>query len=458
MLKVQRRHQSPCTREEWDQRTCAGKGAKCPLLIIGTLNGNRVRLSTARFLPPEQSRDFEAARALALEWERTGLVARQAEYAPVVAPAPHTPEAEEDCRGLTVEKAVSAFTADSRDRGNSDATLQKKATIFERRTARDPKNRENLIASKTTSLLRYCDQKGIRFLTELDLNAVRDWRATWNVNSLVRQKRQGQVIGFFWFCERAGWLPRNYASDITRGLGRIQVKVTQTGYFQPHEYKAVIDATHIYSDRPRIDKHNSVMIGGERIRTLTELMRWTGLRIRDAVTLERNRLAHDASSGMWSVMVYQKKTGDPVYCPIPPDVAAALCTLPASQKGNTNEQYFFWTGSGLPKTVVSNWQRSYVKLFKLAELKDPSGQPKRCHPHMFRDTFAVESLLSGMRLEEVSTILGHSSVRITEKHYMPWVRARQTSLNQSVMQSWAKQGKVPASKSTVIHMRRSGVA
>src|SRR5205823_8413185 len=116
-----------------------------------------------------------------------------------------------------------------------------------------------------------------------------------------------QVLGFLWFCERAGWLPRNYASDITRGLGRIQVKATQTGYFQPDEYKAVIDATYLYSDRPSIDKHNSLTIGGERIRALTELMRWTGLRIRDAVTLEKNRLDHDSHSALWSIMVYQKK-------------------------------------------------------------------------------------------------------------------------------------------------------
>jgi integrase len=185
-------------------------------------------------------------------------------------------------------------------------------------------------------------------------------------------------------------------------------------------------------------------------------MRWTGLRIRDAVTLERNRLSRDPATGIWSVMVYQKKTGDPVYCPIPPDVAEALLTVPASQKGNTNETYFFWTGAGLPKTIVSNWQRSYGKLFRLAALKEPGGQPKRCHPHMFRDTFAVESLLAGMRLEEVSTILGHSSVRITERHYMPWVRARQESLNQSVMASWTKQGKVAPAKTQLVRMRLSG--
>jgi integrase len=202
----------------------------------------------------------------------------------------------------------------------------------------------------------------------------------------------------------------------------------------------------VYSDRPTVDKHNGFVLGGDRIRALTELMRWTGLRIRDAVTLERNRLSYDPENEMWNIMVYQKKTGDPVYCPIPPHVKDLLLDVPASQKGNTNERYFFWTGNGNPKTVVSNWQRSYGKLFKVAALKGADGMAKRCHPHMLRDTFAVEALLSGMRLEEVSTILGHSSVRVTEKHYMPWVRARQASLNQSVKQSWLKQGIVSVPK------------
>ena len=98
-----------------------------------------------------------------------------------------------------------------------------------------------------------------------------------------------------------------------------------------------------------------------------------------------------------------------MYCPIPPDVAAMLLNVPASQKGNTNATYFFWTGEGLAKTVTSNWQRSYVKLFRLATLKEPDGSPKRCHPHMLRDTFAVESLLSGMRLRKYRPSSGHSS-------------------------------------------------
>ena len=39
---------------------------------------------------------------------------------------------------------------------------------------------------------------------------------------------------------------------------------------------------------------------------------------------------------------------------------------------------------------------------------------------MLRDTFAVEYLLAGMPLEEVSRLLGHASVLVTQKHYAPW--------------------------------------
>jgi integrase/recombinase XerD len=409
MLTVQRRHSAPCKKPQWDKyMKCA-----CTLHIMGTLGGKQIALAVTKYLPPER-RTLDEARSLAILWERAGSPVKPEEFA-----AP-LPAAEPDTARPSVEMAVAAFIQWGIDRGNGEATQYKRRHEFQ------------------TSLLGFCREKGIRFLSELDIAALSEWRSTWNVGSVAREKRQGRVIGFMWFCERRGWLPRNYATDITHGLGKIQVKATQTGYFQPAEYAAVIEATRQYNDRG--GRTGESGIGGERIRAVTELMRWTGLRIRDAVTLEKHRLSHDASGGMWSVMVYQRKTGDPVYCPIPPHVAWLLQHVPASQKGNTNERYFFWTGAGLPKTLVANWQRSYSKLFKLVGIKEPDGSPKRCHPHMFRDTFAVESLLSGMRLEEVSTILGHSSVKVTEKHYMPWVRARQSSLNQSVMNSWIKQG------------------
>jgi len=55
---------------------------------------------------------------------------------------------------------------------------------------------------------------------------------------------------------------------------------------------------------------------------------------------------------------------------------------------------------------------------------------------MFRDTFAVELLLAGVPIDQVSILLAHSSVKITEKHYAPWVKARQEQMEPNVQRAW----------------------
>jgi integrase len=67
-------------------------------------------------------------------------------------------------------------------------------------------------------------------------------------------------------------------------------------------------------------------------------------------------------------------------------------------------------------------------------LKD--GKPIKAHPHMFRDTFAVELLLAGVPMEDVQILLGHTSIRTTERNYAPWVKARQERLEKRVANAW----------------------
>jgi predicted nucleic acid-binding protein len=95
-----------------------------------------------------------------------------------------------------------------------------------------------------------------------------------------------------------------------------------------------------------------------------------------------------------------------------------------------------WNVSAFESSSKKGWQRALRRLFWRAKIKKPDGTPKRCHPHMFRDTFAVELLLSGVPIDQVSLLLGHSSVKVTEKHYAPFVKARQAQLESSVKLSW----------------------
>jgi len=54
-----------------------------------------------------------------------------------------------------------------------------------------------------------------------------------------------------------------------------------------------------------------------------------------------------------------------------------------------------------------------------------------------RIVFAIR-LLAGVPLERVSILLGHSSIKVTEKHYAPWVRERQEQAKADVKRTWAQ--------------------
>lgn len=411
-LQLYRRHTSSCTakRPRWDRsyRRC-----KCPIHAEGTLRiDGFIRRSTSETV-------WERAEEIKRNWEAAGIIKEDGSALggdPATVSRPSSSKAKEETEPpVSIVDAVRTYLSDAKARNLSEATLYKLKIIFEKQ------------------FLSWCAHKGYRFLTQLDLDALREFREAWKDAPLARSKKQARLIGFFYFCVRSGWLILNPAVQ----LGRIRVVQKPTGYFEPQQYLEVIDATHLYRDT-RWQQGDGIQLGGTRIRTLTELMRWTGLRIRDAVTLERDRLSRDPLDGTERIMLYQAKTGEPVYCPIPPHVAELLRTVPPGP--SPNPKYFFWSGNGLPKSAVADWQRSYRKLFLLADLCENDRQPKRCHPHMFRDTFAVESLVAGMRVEEVSMLLGHKSVKVTEKHYLPWVRARQTTLTASAKMAWTKQG------------------
>jgi integrase/recombinase XerD len=364
------------------------KRCRCPKWIRGILNDLPFRQSAG-------TRSWEKAE------EKRRLLENEAEAR---AKSPQRPEIpQEKKEPATIKAAVARFLSSKKNENLAESTLDKLKTIFEKQ------------------FLTWATSAGLCYLSEITTAHLEEFRDTWKDRALAKKKKQERLIGFFYYCIRLGWINENPAVR----LGRIKADGPPTDYFPKEEFDAIIDATYIYQPKGWTECRNQPT----RLRTLTWLMRWSGLAIRDAVTLERWRLNEKDE-----LLLYRAKTGNPVYVPLPKHVADSLRSIPPGP--TPNPRYFFWSGNGSPKSVVGNWQRSFRRLFELSNIQHEDGRAKRCHPHMLRDTFAVEMLLAGVPLEQVSMLLGHKSVKITEKHYAPWVKARQEQLAASVRKAW----------------------
>jgi site-specific recombinase XerD len=302
---------------------------------------------------------------------------------------------------VTLNGAAHAFISDQVARKLAGPSIAKSNALLERQ------------------FLSWCQGRNLQYLDEIKASDMREFRSTW-INTAVTALRKHELLrSFFWFCISNGWMQKNPMD----GLKKPKVpEVAPTDYFEREEFNQIVNATSAYD----YGGGNDCQHRPARLRALVLLMRWSGLAIKDAVTLERMRLN---DSGV--VYLRRAKTGVPVAVPLPPGVVSLLRKLPCQ---NTN--YFFWSGNGDAKSAVKPYQRSFWKLFRLANITKPDGTRKRCHSHMFRDTFAVELLLSGVPIDQVSVLLGHRSVKMTEKHYLPWAKARQDQLITSVQRAW----------------------
>ena len=293
---------------------------------------------------------------------------------------------------ISIETALTRFLADCQARSLSLSTLRKYRTTLDQ-------------------LLDHANRKGLRSLEELGIAALRDFRGEWKDGALSAQKKIERLRAFFRFAVENSWVDDNPA----RLLKSPQVKQRPTLPFTREEMTAILAACERYVD----NYGRTGQVNAKRLRAFVLLLRYGGLRISDAATLRRNRIEGGR------LFLYTAKTNVPVYCPLPAFVVDALEATAVS------DRYFFWSGSSRVETASGNWRRSLAKLFQLAEV---SGG----HPHRFRDTFAVELLNEGVPIEQLAALLGHSSIRITERHYAPWVRSRQDQLDATVRRVLAR--------------------
>ena len=222
---------------------------------------------------------------------------------------------------------------------------------------------------------------------------MRAWRESWSCKPGTKRLRLGQLRAFFTYAVDSGWVR---VSPVLK-LKAPRAPIRPTMPLSTDEVASLVNA----ADDSGKPKEKALIL----------LMRYSGLAIRDAVTLRS-----DAIDGDSSLTLRRAKSGELVMLPLHELAIEALERIYRS-----GQTHFFWSGNSLPVTTTKYWRDRLQLVASKAGVQNFT-------PHRLRHTFAVEFLLAYVPIEDVSTLLGHSSVNTTERHYAQWNMARRDRL------------------------------
>jgi integrase/recombinase XerD len=283
----------------------------------------------------------------------------------------------------TVEAACDKFLADAKVRQLKEESLRKYRQLFKQ-------------------LQAYAEMRGIGLLNNLTTDELLTFRQTWKNSNLSAKKKLELMKAFFRHCLAAKLIAEDPAAPIKAP----KVQDVQVMPLTEEELKKILEAC---------DKDPSPRRAVE-LRAMVLLMRYSGLRIGDACTLARDRVKDGV------LQLRTEKGGTVVRLPLHPDALAALSKIP---KVNG---YYFWTGKSKRRTVTNLWQSLFLDMFERAGIDG--------HSHQLRHTFAVTLLTKGVSIDNLSVLLGHRNIRITQQTYSAFSPARRDALEQAVRSAW----------------------
>lgn len=188
-------------------------------------------------------------------------------------------------------------------------------------------------------------------------------------------------------------------------------------YLTPEQFASVLKGCAEFAKMPEYNK--------QRLRALILTMRYTGLRISDAVVLSADKII----AGV--LRLTTKKASTPVQIPLHPDLVAALGALTPYEGG-----FYFWnrrTGGAKASTPQGNFSVQIAKVFRSCGIDSDVHHVS----HMLRNTVAVHLLESGVPLETVSLMLGHQSVTTTERYYADFSKGYMDRAEATVRKVWS---------------------
>ncbi|MGH9857282.1 MAG: tyrosine-type recombinase/integrase [Acidobacteriota bacterium] len=378
MLTLYRRHSQDCKHRS---KGAGYTACRCPIWISGqTEAGQPLRESL-------KTRDWVRAtrrlEALAAEEEDAAAPVAQ-RIAPAAAPMAQT--IVPALPALTIEQGLELYRADCRRRHLAPGSLKSYEVTFR-------------------AFTRFAAAAGLRDVAELNLAVFTRFHSARQVTANTQRKEIVHLHAWRAFLAAHGYLAQQFSIAGPKEQG------PETLPFEAGEVARLLAACDRISNPRLPDQINR--LDQKFARALLLLLLYAGLRISDVLQLKRTQVNLETGK----VLLRMMKTGHPLYVTLHREAAAALAALPE------NGPYFFWyQGKGLLETHVARSRRYIRRAARLAKVPN-------AHPHRFRDTFATALLLKGVSIRTVSLLLGHTSIKTTEKHYAPYVTEYQAALD-----------------------------
>ena len=174
---------------------------------------------------------------------------------------------------------------------------------------------EKVIGKYTRELARlksHCERLHVYTVQGITRELLTGFCATWldlYPSSYTRAKVRDRVRSFLRYGFEAQWIARIPA------LPKIKVAEPPTMPLTAAEYTRLLDA--VYGTVADLDQR-------AKVHALLQLMRWSGLAIRDALTLKRGEIQYDEAKDIHRIVTARQKTRVHVSVPVPPDVATEL--------------------------------------------------------------------------------------------------------------------------------------
>lgn len=409
-VHVHSRHRNDC---KYKDKGSAFNRCACPKQLVWSENGTLKREAAQTF-------DWQEAEQKAQE--------KHESFRRVADGEPEPLKADEK----TLEEAIDLFLAAKQGKeitGKHVAKLRTELNPYAKLNGDDP----NRKVKQPTGFLQWMNGQGIVYLRDIKTEHILNYRNQLQGAQNTRAKKVFRLIGFFEFCVEMGWIVRNIA----------RAEAIVIPYDDSQKPKALSDA-HFEQLLASVPKVNGKTTDEQRkkLRGLLLLMRWTGLAIRDAVTIERSRFEQNGN-GLYRLLLRRAKTNHPVYCTLMADIAEEVL----SSSPETNRYVFINSvpeGERELDNLIQQWGNFFRKLSDVADLKNTEGQAIEFTSHWMRHTFVKWCLNSGLPTEDIAMLIG-DTVQIVAKHYSDWIEERQERLTQRMSEA-LKQAVIDQSK------------